>query len=111
MLPGYGLEQRPARPAPEMCHQTARQSCRGILCRRFEGPPPPHSYALSAAEEVLLLVFCPFISISKTMPQVQTVQYKYNDKNNNNVYLYCACPCIKMFALGTLQSELRQKKR
>ena len=26
------------------------------------------------------------------------------------VYLLCACPYINMFALGTLQNELRQKR-
>ena len=33
-----------------------------------------------------------------------------NNNNNNKVYLSWACPYINMFALGTLQSELRQKR-
>ena len=33
-----------------------------------------------------------------------------NHNNNNKVYLYCASPYINMFALGTLQNELRQKR-
>ena len=33
-----------------------------------------------------------------------------NNNNNNQVYLYCVCPYINVFALGTLQHELRQRE-
>ena len=40
---------------------------------------------------------------------VEIVFSPTDNNNNNKVDVYCACPYINMFALGTLQNELRQK--
>ena len=47
------------------------------------------------------------VALYLTVIQHREGGYEYND---NKVYLYCACPYLNIFALGTLQNELRHKR-